>query len=201
MGLQKTPSTYQLDTQGLLRFLHQQLERKLLLSFSSYSSILQLATELHSSERISLAQLCELVPPLVRHAWSYLATSEPKYHVEAVRCLWQLQTALTLSNRDIEAALSGLIVEHASQGSPATDVGRIFTVLWSHTLQDSPSERRGSKTPLQDNRSTSRLAGMDHFQLILTQPLFLILDSLDDDTTQLYMSVKSWLNTMIGIDR
>ncbi|KFA53049.1 hypothetical protein S40293_05311 [Stachybotrys chartarum IBT 40293] len=201
MGLQKTPFTYQLDTQGLLRFLHQQLERKLLLSFSSYSSILQLATELHSSERISLAQLCELVPPLVRHAWSYLATSEPKYHVEAVRCLWQLQTALTLSNRDIEAALSGLIVEHASQGSPATDVGRIFTVLWSHTLQDSPSERRGSKTPLQDNRSTSRLAGMDHFQLILTQPLFLILDSLDDDTTQLYMSVKSWLNTMIGIDR
>ncbi|KOS19660.1 Protein dopey [Escovopsis weberi] len=36
---------------------------------------------------------------------------------------------------------------------------------------------------------------------MLAQPLFLILDALLDERTQLYMTVKSWLNNMIGIDR
>ncbi|KAM4054924.1 protein dopey [Hirsutella rhossiliensis] len=156
--LLKTPTSYKFNVGKMMSHLNKKLRTDSLLPFSYFSSVLQLATHLYSSERISETQLSELVAPLVRHAWSYLSASDPKYHVEAVRCLWQLQTALTSWDREIEAALSG----------------RTFGVLWSHTLQDS---------------------------VMLARPVFLILDALLDERTQSCMVVKSWLNSMLGIDR
>ncbi|POR36162.1 Protein dopey [Tolypocladium paradoxum] len=202
--LLKTPTTYQFDVDYLLSYLKGKLGQASPLAFSYFSSILQLATQLYSTDRISATQLSDLVPPLVHHAWSYLSASDPKYHVETVRCLWQLQTALTLSGRDIEAALSGILVDRQSDLQSvacSAEAGRTFGVLWSHTLQDTASDRRGSRTQTQEYRSAPRLAGMDHYQVMLTQPLFLVLDALLDERAQLYMVVKSWLNSMIGIDR
>ncbi|TQV99847.1 hypothetical protein V2A60_005277 [Cordyceps javanica] len=143
-------------------------------------------------------RLSDLILPLVRHAWSYLSVSEPKYHVETVRCLWLLQTALTLERRDIEAALSTLIVDKKNRDN--ADIGRTFGVLWSHTLQDNQGERRGPKTASAVELRT-RLAGADFYEVMLTQPLFLVLDELMDERTHLHMNVKSWLNNMVGIDR
>ncbi|KAI9167035.1 Protein dopey [Paramyrothecium foliicola] len=204
MGLLKTPAAYRLDTQRLLDFLHRQLDQQNHLPFSHFSSIVHLSTQLYATERIDVAELSALVPFLVRHAWSYLSASEPRYHVESVRCLWQLQTALSPSNRDIEAAISTILVEAGvsiNGNCAAADLGRSFGVLWSHTLQDNQSDRRGSKTPLFEQKHTARLSGMDNYELMLTQPLFLVLDALVDDRTQLHMAVKSWLNSMVGIDR
>ncbi|KJZ80606.1 hypothetical protein HIM_00456 [Hirsutella minnesotensis 3608] len=199
----KTPSSYKFDVEKLISHLQKKLRQKHPLPFPCFSSVLQLATQLYATERISAALLSELVIPLVRHSWSYLSASEPKYHVEAVRCLWQLQTALTPSNREIEAALSGILVDCLDTGSSAAMLAeaiRTFGVLWSHTLQDTVSDRRGSKTPMQEYRPP-RLSGMDHFEVMLSRPLFLVLDALLDERTQAHMVVKSWLNSMIGIDR
>lgn len=145
------------------------------------------------------------MPLLVRHAWSFLSASEPKYHVETVRNLWVLQTALTPLNRDIEAAICSLMLQHDSQGTYAVrpaEPGRTFTVLWSHTLQDSPSgsDRRGSRTPNGD-LNLPRLAGSDNYDVMLTRPLFLMLDALGDDRTQLFMTAKNWILSLVGIDR
>ncbi|KAF5679715.1 putative regulator of reproduction [Fusarium denticulatum] len=203
--IHKTPRTYEAKEEELLQLMLELLEHPDIMAFPSFSAILQLLTQLYYAERIETAQLSSLVPLLVRHAWTYLSASEPKYHVEAVRGLWQLQSALSTSNRDIEAALSSLIIsqETARLGAiEAVDKGRALSVLWSHTLQDNVSpERRGSKTPTQDMKSLPRLAGADNYEIILTQPVFLILDALQDDRTPLYMTVKAWLNTMLGIDR
>ncbi|KAG5753128.1 hypothetical protein H9Q70_004249 [Fusarium xylarioides] len=203
--IHKTPRTYEAKEEELLQLMLELLEHPDIMAFSSFSAILQLSTQLYYAERIETAQLSSLVPLLVRHAWTYLSASEPKYHVEAVRGLWQLQSALSASNRDIEAALSSLIIsqETARLGAiKAVDKGRALSVLWSHTLQDNVSpERRGSKTPTQDMKNLSRLAGADNYEIMLTQPVFLILDALQDDRTPLYMTVKAWLNTMLGIDR
>lgn len=203
--LQKTSDSYKLDDQRLLSYLRKQLELPPPLPFSDFSSILQLSTQLYNVDRISTRQLSPLVVPIVRHAWSYISAPEPKYHVEAVRSLWQLQTSLMPTNRDIEAALSDLIASPnliSEQGTEPVDKGRAFSVLWSHTLQDNAgSERRGSRTPMLELRSVPRLAGMDNYEVMLTQPLFLILDALQDERTHLFMTVKSWLNSMIGIDR
>lgn len=205
LAVHKTPKTYRVKEKQLLKLMSDLLEQPDIMAFPSFSAILQLSTQLYYAERIETSQLSSLIPLLVRHAWSYLSASEPKYHVEAVRGLWQLQSALSISNRDIEAALSSLIITQDTsriRGVEPVDKGRAFSVLWSHTLQDNVSaERRGSKTPTHDMRSLPRVAGADNYEVMLTQPVFLILDALEDDRTQLYMTVKSWLNTMLGIDR
>lgn len=202
--LLKTPEGYKFDRTSLLSFLQDRMVSQKSVPFPEYSSVVHLTTQMLSLGRISIEQLSELVLPLVQHAWAFLSASEPKYHVEAVRCMWYLQTSLSAASREVEAALCTLIVGSSSALSGAVDsidVGRTFGILWSHTLQDNTSDRRGPKTPLVEHRSSPRLAGMEHFEVMLTQPLFLVLDSLLDERTQLFMTVKSWLNSMIGIDR
>ncbi|KAF5515943.1 Protein dopey [Colletotrichum siamense] len=202
--LLKVPSAYHLDASFLMKCLHDRLKHPDRLSFVSFNSILYLSAHLYSAERIELPDLSELVTPLVQHAWEFLSASEPKYHVETVRSLWQLQTALTVQNRDIEAALASLIIENDVQGSFASrpaDAGRRFSVLWSHSLQDSHADRRGSKTPMIEKPPQIRLAGSEYYDVMLTRPLFLMLDALLDERTQLFMTVKGWLNSLVGTDK
>ncbi|KAK1981440.1 Dopey, N-terminal-domain-containing protein [Colletotrichum cereale] len=202
--LLKVPTTYQLDTAYLLSCLHERMGHSDKLSFTSFNSIIYLSAHLYSAERIELPELTDLVGPLVRQAWEFLSASEPKYHVETARSLWQLQAALTSQNRDIEAALASLIIENDVRGSFASrpaDTGRRFSVLWSHTLQDSNAERRGSKTPMIEKPPHARLTGSENYDVMLTRPLFLMLDALLDERTQLFMTVKGWLNSLVGIDK
>ncbi|KAM0274902.1 hypothetical protein ACHAQH_007754 [Verticillium albo-atrum] len=202
--LVKAPARYELDTDQILSCLHTRLAQDDALPFSSFNSVLYLSSHLYFAKRASLDNLTELVAPIVRHAWTHLAVSEPKYHVETVRLLWQLQSALSPQSRDIEAALSSLITEKDTQGSFAArraDPGRRFTVLWSHTLNDSQSDRRGSRTPTLERLPMPRLSGADHYDVMLTRPLLLMLDALLDERTQLFMTVKSWLNSLAGIDK
>jgi len=42
---------------------------------------------------------------------------------------------------------------------------------------------------------------MENYDLMLTRPLFLMLDALSDERTQLFMTVKSWLINLVGIDK
>ncbi|KAL2134374.1 hypothetical protein VTI74DRAFT_365 [Chaetomium olivicolor] len=203
--LTKTPETSSFDTSKLLAALHNCLSGETI-PFTTYSSALSLASHLYSAHRISTVELSDLVVPLVRHAWAYLSASEPKYHVETVRTLWLLQSALNPSNRDIEAAICSLMLRYDATGTFAqrpAEPGRSFCVLWTHTLQDSLSgaERKGSKSTNGDVKAPLRLAGMDHYQVMLTRPLFLMLDALADERTQLFMTAKSWLHSLIGMDK
>ena len=198
-ALSKTPASYSIDTEQLLSHLHKTLGQERPIAFPHYSSMVQLSTQLRSAGRIDQSQLSDLVLPLVRHAWSYLSASEPKYHVETVRCLWQLQSVLSLESRDVEAALATILAPGRGELSP--DYVRTFGVLWSHTLQDAASDRRGSRSQNLDARSPPRLAGMDHYHVMLTQSACLVLDALLDDRTQSSMAAKTWINSTIGIDR
>ncbi|KAI1499144.1 Dopey, N-terminal-domain-containing protein [Biscogniauxia marginata] len=203
--LSKTPREYPVNTERLLSSMQTRLSAPEI-PFISFKSIISLSTQIHSSDRMPTSSLWDLVEPLVRHAWTFLSSSEPKYHVETVRCLWQLQTALTVTNRDIEAAISDLMLKDDTTGAFAirpADPGRTFSILWSHTLQDnaSYSDRRAPKTPIGDQKYSHRLSGMDHYEVMLTRPLFLMLDTLMDERTQLFMVAKSWLNNMVGIEK
>jgi hypothetical protein len=203
--LSKTGQKSSFDVKRLLYSLRRCLSTTSLLPFANFSSTLPLAIHLYSTNRISAVELSDLVDPLVRHAWSFLSASEPKYHVETVRNLWQLQTALTPQCRDVEAAICALMIADDTNGTYAVrpaDSGRRFGVLWSHTMQDNPSgsERKASKSPNGDIRP-SRLAGIDNYDAMLTRPLFLMLDALIDERTQLFMTVKAWLSSLVGIDK
>ncbi|KAK3937079.1 protein dopey [Diplogelasinospora grovesii] len=204
--LTKTPRNSFFDVMRLLDSLHECLSSsRTPIPFTTWSSALLLCTELYSSRRISDVEISDLITPLVRHAWSFLSASEPKHHVETVRSLWQLQTVVSPFDRDIEAAICALMLEKDTAGTFAlrpADPGRSFAVLWSHSLQDHPgSERRGSKTLNGDLKAPTRLAGANDYGLMLTRPLFLMLDALSDERTQLFMTVKTWLNSLVGVDK
>ncbi|KAI1279053.1 putative regulator of reproduction dopa [Xylaria sp. FL0933] len=203
--LSKSSPENVLDTERLLSSMHAQLANSTI-PFVSFKSVLSVATQLYYSDLITTHSLSGLVDPLVRHAWGFLSAADPKYHVEAVKCLWQLQTALTVSNREIEAAIANIMLKDDVSGTfvvRAADPGRSFCLLWSHTLQDnsSYSDRRAPKTPLGELKNPPRLSGMDYYEVMLTRPLFLMLDALLDERTQLFMVVKHWLNNMVGIEK
>lgn len=202
MLLFKAPQEYSLDTDTLLSAMRARLSNPAV-PFASFRAMLSLATQLYTGERIPASSLSDLVEPLVRHAWRFLSLSEPKFHVETVRCLWQLQTALGPHSRDIEGAIAYRVLANDTTGTFAirpADAGRSFSLLWSHTLQDG-ADRRTPKTPGAEARAAPRLSGQDYYEVMLTRPLFLMLDSLLDDRTQLFMAVKSWLNSMNGIEK
>ncbi|KAK7719680.1 hypothetical protein SLS64_001859 [Diaporthe eres] len=206
MLISKTPQDSPFDNSRLLAALHTCASEEGSLRFVTYSSILSLSTHLFSTGRISHNDLSELVVPLVQHAWSYLSASKPRYHVETVRSLWQLQSVLTTQNRDIEAAICALMSQSDVNGNfpvrPA-EPGRRFGILWSHSLQDNPptSDRRTPKTPHGDLSSSPRLAGIDNYDVMLARPLFLMLDAFSDEKTQLFMAAKTWLNSLVGVDK
>ncbi|PBP19238.1 cellular morphogenesis regulator [Diplocarpon rosae] len=199
----KFPKVGSLDVAKLIESIEKRFTIPSQLPFTTFSSIVSLITTLYSRSYITSTGLSGLVEPLVRQAWSYLSASHPKYHVETVRCLWQLQTALTTANHDIEAAICSIMVQHDTNGTFAVrhaDPGRSFGVLWTHTMQDTASQldRKAAKASTNDPK---RLLGVVNYEVMLSRPLFLLLDSLLDERTQLFMNVRTWLQTLVGIDK
>lgn len=204
--LSKVPNVGSLSIARILSAMQSKLAVPSQLQFVAFTSITSLATTLYSTSYISAVDLSSLVDPLVRLAWSYLSATQPKYHVETVRCLWQLQTSLSLSNREVEAAICSLMIENDTNGtfaSRAADSGRSFSILWTHTLQDNAGhlDRRSSRPSNGETKSPARVSGVGNYEVMLTRPLFILLDALLDERTQLFMSVRTWLQSLVGIDR
>jgi hypothetical protein len=204
--LSKVPKVESLDVSDILSAMHNKLAVPSQLQFVAFTSITSLATTLYSTSYISATDLSSLVGPLLRLAWSYLSASQPKYHVETVRSLWQLQTSLSLSNREIEAAICSLMVENDINGTFASrnsDSGRSFSILWTHTLQDNAGhlDRRASKPSNGETKRSARVSGIGNYDVMLTRPLFILLDALLDERTQLFMTVRTWLQSLVGIDK
>jgi hypothetical protein len=205
MMVSKVPRVGSLDAAKLLCSMRNRLTSSTQIPFLVFSSINSLATSLYSTSYISATELSDLVGPLVRQAWSYLSVSQPKYHVESVRCLWQLQTSLSISSHEVEAAICSIMVEHDQNGTFAVrdaDPGRSFSVLWTHTLQDNAGhmDRRASRASTSEIRG-SRKSLIGNYEVMLTRPLLILLDSLLDERTQLFMTVRTWLQSLVGIDR
>jgi hypothetical protein len=198
--LSSTPKVDSLDSEGLLDAIRNQLLSSPHLPFSSFTSTISVVTALYP-RYISHEQFLTLLDPLVGVAWSYLSPSDPKYHVEAVRSLWQLQTCLSTSNHEIEAALCRLIVQYETSKRDA-DNGRRFSILWTHTLQDNTSyDRRGSKTTNGEAGPLTPASIARDYEAMLCRPLFLLLDSLLDEKTQLSATTKIWLQHIAGGDK
>ncbi len=111
-----------------------------------------------------------------------------------------------MDNQEIEAAICSLMVENDQNGTFAVrdaDPGRSFSILWSHTLQDnsSPLDRRASRVAGNDTKGHTRAGGVGNYEVMLTRPLFLLLDSLLDERTQLFMTVRMWLQSLVGVDK
>ncbi|KAK8226176.1 cellular morphogenesis regulator dopa [Phyllosticta capitalensis] len=152
-------------------------------------------------------QLPDLVSQLVRATWYYLSPFRPKYHVEAVRCLWQLQ-AMTASDHLVEAAITSLMLQNPAEDSCtlSSDSGRRFAVLWAHTihelnLQAEKSGRGLSRRPSGVPALSGLITLEGGYQAILTRPLLLLLDALAEEGTELFFFVRAWLQDLPSLNR
>lgn len=184
-------------------------EQGTLLSFCQLSAITGVLTALETSQPsqpyVPASQLPELVYPLVASLWKTLSPANPKYHVEATRCLIQLHT-ISPASRMVEAAISVIITEQLAH--PLTDTEPLcaenFAILWSHILYElsMQSEKRGSvaRRPSGMNIPASSLAPAD-YTAILTRPLLLLLDTIEEEDTETSAFMRSWLQDVPSLAR
>lgn len=180
------------------------------LSFCLLSGLTTVLTALQTSRSsvpyIPMSQVPELVHLLTSSLWQYLSPTKPKYHVEATRCLLQLHT-ISPASRMVEAAIAAIIDTQCTQKAihqRDTACSRHFAMFWAHTMHEFnvQTEKRGSITrrPSGQNVVASALASRD-YHAILTRPLLILLDKLEEDGSETSTFTRSWLQDLPSLIR
>ena len=149
--------------------------------------------------------LLGLIAKVLRGLWDYLSPSFPKYQLETVRCMWQLDD-LAPEERLVEASLASsmsMSTQQAGSVISATESARRFAVLWTHTnnLHSITQRRalsiwsRNTVAPL-DARSSLVAQESQDYGRRLYGPLLLLLDSSRDTDSELGYFVRNWLESL-----
>ena len=118
-------------------------------------------------------QIRQMVPNLISRAWTDLSPSRPKYNVEAVRCIWRIHSMICPDYQLVESSVATLmtIIENDHNRSELKiESARRFATIWAHTSQKE--------------------------SLILSRPLLILLDSLMDPKTEVFLFSISWLQSL-----
>ncbi len=118
----------------------------------------------------------QIVPNLIDRAWIDLSPSKPKYNVEAVRCIWRIHSTICPDSQLVESSVATLMsVMPGDNNRSGLDVesARRFATLWAHTSQKE--------------------------SLMLARPLLILLDSLFDSKTEVFLFATSWLQSLSNI--
>ncbi|RHZ58534.1 cellular morphogenesis regulator DopA [Aspergillus thermomutatus] len=168
-------------------------------SFSAISSIVSAVTSLYFIHApgyyISYEDVAELIPTLVRHLWQFLSPASPKFHVEAVRCLWHLHS-VSWSDHIVEASITSLMVGSAPSShhlSSEEQAGKYF-VLWNHS-------NHGSHELSPKQAHDTRKAQASYYSSMLERPLFLVLDLLSQGPNGASQVVQRWLQDLSSIQK
>ncbi|KAK4969211.1 hypothetical protein LTR66_011747 [Elasticomyces elasticus] len=153
-------------------------------------------------------QIIDFEPALTQNLWAHLSPTHPRHHVEAVRCIWQVETFLP-AGESVEASLTRFLavarLDRAEELRAAAEAVQRFTVLWTHTVQVLGSGAEKHVRRLSRRVSTVPAAGENHssarFEKVLTRPLLLVLDFLQDDTADVALIVQSWLQSLPSVER
>lgn len=155
---------------------------------------------------LSCDQMSQLLPPLMRQLWFYLSPSQIKYHVETVRCVWQIQSAMPYDDRSIEACICALIVEGFSSElnrASGLEAAQKFALLWTHSMQAYGKQlERGYEGRIDELGSKKQdVAAKSGYKIMLSRPLFLVLDSLFEEGMEQFLWTKSWLQSLPSADK
>lgn len=172
------------------------------LIISSIMSVIVASVSGHRSQYFSHEQIMDFQTNVLGGIWHHLSPFRPKYHVEAVRLIWQLES-LTKAEHQVEARLASLVSDQSEEDGP--EVASRFTVLWEHTMQSFNPRSEGSGKPLSRRPSFIPISGelgnnIDP-EKVLTRPLLLLLDSLNYEGTGAADVVRSWLQSLSSLDR
>jgi len=143
--------------------------------FGALRGMASMVAALYSKGYLGIKDTNALVASVTNGLWFYLSPDAPKFHVESVKALWNLQNAL--GDRRVEAAVATVMTSTKFVGA---EPGRNFAVLWMHSVGG---------------------IGGNAYHMILTRPLFLFLDSLMDDGTEMSIFARGWLQTLPNINK
>ena len=138
----------------------------------------------------------ELIPPLVDRLWPYLSPRSPKFHVEAVRCLWLLHS-ISWAEHLVEAAITSLMVGQSVAGShylASEEQAERFYILWNHShhgTHDQPPKQ------VLEVGGTS----VSYQCSMLERPLFIVLDLLSQEQGDVSHSAQQWIQDIPSINR
>lgn len=140
--------------------------------------------------------------PIVQYLWSIMSSQSPRYHVEAVRLLWQVE-ALTHTSGAVSSRLTMFLVQRLTNKSMPFEEMNRFAVLWELTMQPQHTTKR-DRTTQQSRRpsGTSILPPFAEAELAraLKQPLLVVLDRLSHVDEAVVEYVANWINTLLSLD-
>lgn len=175
-------------------------------NFLVVSSIMSVITTTSASSRsspyFSQEQISDLQADILGHIWLHLSPFRPRYHVEAVRLIWQLER-LTRSEHQVEARLAMLVSKQSILDG--TETACRLCVLWEHTMHSFPLKVEGQAGGM--TRRTSAMHAYTAFDIdidpekVLTRPLLLLLDKFQMEGTGASDVIRSWLQTLPSLDR
>ncbi|KAL8626585.1 hypothetical protein Q9189_007719 [Teloschistes chrysophthalmus] len=141
-----------------------------------------------------------ILPNLVTALWPHLSPANPNSNVEAVRCVWKIHQ-LSIDKKLAESCISSLMVQSApNEERDVLDVegARRFAILWSHSnLNPTTQARRLSLVPgtPKIGPATSSTEG----ERLLSRPLSLLLDTLNEPKSELYVFTAGWLQSSANV--
>lgn len=141
----------------------------------------------------------EIIDSLNTCLWPYLSLSRPHNNVEAVRCIWRLQS-ISADSQIIESSISSLLLG-SKEGQKKTKISiegaRRFATLWAHSVASANGshDRRSSQVRVL-HRSGKKAKEAEDQIFILAHPLLLLLDLLSIPKTELFVFVGSWLQSL-----
>lgn len=140
----------------------------------------------------------QILPNLLTGLWTYISPARPRHSVEAVRYLWRVHS-VSPDVRLVEGSIATLMLQdengHRSQ-NVSIEGARRFAAVWAHsgTTSKVPADRR-----LSSGRALQQLDKRTKKPIVLAQPLLLLLDSLFDPKTELFIFTVSWLQSLSSI--
>ena len=144
-----------------------------------------------------------LIPTLVTALWRALSPSQPIYNVEAVRCIWRLQTIYP-DQQLVESTLATLLTASIESGDQETDKiegARRFATLWTHSPLTSASTQSRRSSIVQVKKTPVRQEFKGQRELsALERPLLLLLDALEETNSELFLFVTSWLQSLPNLN-
>lgn len=177
--------------------------------FPTIHAIVSILKTISSTDQYALPRRMEisarLINTMVQQLWQHLSPSNPRYHLEAVRSIWQLDD-LQDNDDSVEASIALLFTErlNAYSALQVLEYARRFAVLWTHTstMQGQSGKRlvaTRSKTSSGHTALPAHRLGVD-FQQRLYRPLFLLFD-LADGNPELEDFLRTWLDRLTNASR
>ncbi len=140
----------------------------------------------------------QILPNLLTGLWTYISPAQPRNSVEAVRGLWRIHS-VSPDERLVEGSIATLMLQdsngHACQNINIEGARR-FAIVWAHSGSFS---KQSADRRLSSGRAANQSAQGIPESIVLAQPLLLLLDSLFDHKTELFIFTVSWLQSLSSI--